>query len=46
MAVVTADCSKFVCEAPYSKKDFAGREEISRQKIAVIKKFLADNGGN
>jgi hypothetical protein len=46
MAVVTADCSKFVCEVPYAKKDFAGREQIFRQKIEVIKKFLADNKSN
>lgn len=46
MAVVTADCSKFVCEVPYADKDFAGREEIFRQKIGVIKKFLAAKGGN
>jgi len=43
MAVVTADCSKFICEVPYSAKDFAGREQIFHEKIAVIKKFLADN---
>ena len=41
MAVVTADCSHFICEVPYSKKDFAGREQIMRDRIAVIKKFLA-----
>lgn len=41
MAVVTADASKFICEVPYSKKDFAGREQIMRNRIAVIKKFLA-----
>lgn len=46
MAVVTADCSKFICEIPYSKKNFTGREQIFRQKIAVIKKFLAANGGH
>jgi hypothetical protein len=46
MAVVNADCSKFVCEIPYAGKDFAGREEIFRQKIGVIKKFVADNGKN
>jgi len=45
MAVVTADCSKFICEVPYSKKDFAGREQIMRARIAVIKKFLAENRG-
>ena len=46
MAVVTADCSHFICEVPYSKKDFAGREQIMRERIAVIGKFLAANGGN
>jgi hypothetical protein len=46
MAVVTADCSNFICEIPYAKKDFTGREEIFRQKIEVIKKFLANNGNN
>ena len=45
MAVVTADCSHFICEIPYGNKDFAGREQIMREKIAVIKKFLAENGG-
>jgi hypothetical protein len=42
MAVVTADCSQFVCEIPYGGKDSNGqiREQIFRQKIAVIKKFL------
>ena len=46
MAVVTADCSHYICEIPYSKKDFTGREQIFRQKIGVIKQFLAANGGN
>jgi hypothetical protein len=45
MAVVTADCSHYICEIPYSHKNFAGREQIFRQKIAVIKQFLAANGG-
>ena len=42
MAVVTADCSQFVCEIPYGGKDSNGaiREQIFRQKIAVIKAFL------
>jgi len=42
MAVVTADCSQFICEIPYGGKDSNGqiREQIFRQKIAVIKKFL------
>ncbi len=41
MAVVTADCSQFVCEIPYGGKDSNGaiREPIFRQKIAVIKDF-------
>lgn len=45
MAVVTADCSKFVCEIPYGGKDSDGatREKIFRDKIAVIKKFAKDN---
>ena len=46
MAVVTADCSHFICEVPYGKKDFAGREQVFRQRITVINKFLAANGGN
>jgi len=41
MAVVTADCSHFICEVPYRKQDFAGREQIFRDRIAIIKKFLA-----
>jgi hypothetical protein len=44
MAVVTADCSHYICEIPYSDKNFAGREQIFRQKIEVIKQFLAANG--
>jgi hypothetical protein len=41
MAVVTADCSQFVCEIPYGGKDSTGaiRDPIFRQKIAVIKDF-------
>jgi hypothetical protein len=44
MAVVTADCSKFVCEIPYGGKDSDGviRERIFRDKIAVIKKSAQD----
>ena len=45
MAVVTADCSHFICEVPYGKKDFAGREQIIRERIAVINKYLAEHGG-
>lgn len=42
MAVVTADCSQFICEIPFGGKDSNGaiREQIFRQKIAVIKNFL------
>jgi hypothetical protein len=42
MAVVTADCSQFVCEIPYGGDGSTGqiREPIFRQKIDVIKKFL------
>jgi hypothetical protein len=42
MAVVTADCSKFVCEIPYGGKYATGltRDQIFRQKSAVIKEFL------
>jgi hypothetical protein len=44
MAVVTADCSQFICEIPFGGgKDSNGqiREQVFRQKIAVIKKFTA-----
>jgi len=43
MAVVTADCSQFICEIPYggAKSNGQIREQIFRQKIEVIKKFLA-----
>jgi len=42
MAVVTADCSTFVCEIPYGGKQSTGqiREKIFRDKIAVIKIFI------
>ena len=45
MAVVTGDGSKFVCEIPYGgdHSDGAIREKIFREKIAVIKKFAAEN---
>jgi len=41
MAVVTADCAQFICEIPYGGDKSNGqiREQIFRQKIAVIKKF-------
>jgi len=41
MAVVTADCSQFVCEIPYGGQDGDGfaREQIFHQKIAVMKSF-------
>lgn len=44
MAVVTGDCSQFVCEIPYGGKDSTGllRDKIFREKIAVIKKFARD----
>jgi hypothetical protein len=44
MAVVTADCTQFVCEIPYGGDHSNGqiREQIFRQKIAVIKKFKKD----
>jgi hypothetical protein len=46
MAVVTADCSQFVCEIPYGGKNSNGqiREQIFRQKIAAIKKFAETRG--
>jgi hypothetical protein len=39
MAVVTADCSQFVCEIPYGGNDSNGaiREPIFHQKIAILK---------
>ena len=42
MAVVTADCSQFVCEIPLGGLHSTGavREPIFRAKIAEIKKFL------
>jgi len=45
MAVVTADCSQFVCEIPFGGKKSDGliREQIFRQKIAVIKKFAKEH---
>lgn len=41
MAVVTADCSQFVCEIPFggNNSDGTTREQIFRQKIAVIENF-------
>ena len=44
MAVVTADCSQFVCEIPFGGNDSTGaiREPIFRKKIEVIKKFLKE----
>ena len=44
MAVVTADCSQFVCEVPFGGNDSTGaiREPIFRQKIEVIRKFLKE----
>jgi hypothetical protein len=48
MAVVTADCAKFVCEIPYGGDQSNGaiREQIFRQKIAVIKKFTREQDGS
>jgi hypothetical protein len=49
MAVVTADCSQFVCEIPFGGgKDstWQNREQVFRQKIAVIKKFTAAQDGS
>jgi hypothetical protein len=48
MAVVTPDCSQFICEIPYGGDKSNGqiREQIFRQKIAVIKKFLAAHGSS
>jgi len=48
MAVVTADCSQFVCEIPFGGKDSTPqiREQIFRRKIAVIKKFAASQSGS
>ena len=45
MAVVTADCSDFVCEIPYGGEQSNGaiREKIFRDKIAVIKKYAAEH---
>lgn len=41
MAVVTGDCSQFVCEIPFGGNDSDGaiREQIFRQKIEVMKNF-------
>lgn len=46
MAVVTADCAQFICEIPYGGDHSNGqiREQIFRQKIAVIKKFIESQG--
>jgi hypothetical protein len=45
MAVVTADCSEFVCEIPFGGKESNGaiREQIFRQKIAVMRKFAKEH---
>jgi hypothetical protein len=44
MAVVTPDCSQFICEIPLGGKNSTPqiREQIFRQKIAVIKKFATE----
>jgi hypothetical protein len=44
MAVVTADCSQFICEIPFGggkESTWQTREKVFREKIAVIKKFTA-----
>jgi hypothetical protein len=48
MAVVSPDCSQFICEIPLGGKDSNGqiRDQIFRQKIAVIKKFVAEQAGS
>jgi hypothetical protein len=48
MAVVTADCSQFVCEIPFGGKGSTPqiREQNFRQKIDVIKKFAAAQAGS
>ena len=47
MAVVTEDCSQFVCEIPLGGKDSNGtiREQVFRKKIEDIKKFLEKRNG-
>jgi len=42
MAVVNEDCSQFICEIPLGGEHSNGqiREQIFRQKIAVIKQFI------
>ena len=42
MAVVTEDCSRFICEIPLGGNNSNGyvREQIFRKKIAEIKKFV------
>jgi hypothetical protein len=49
MAVVTADCSQFVCQVPLGgggASTWQAREQVFRQKIAVIKQFAAAHGGS
>ncbi len=48
MAVVTADCSQFVCEIPYGGDHSNGaiREQIFREKIAVIRKFAKEHASS
>ena len=45
MAVVTGDCSQFICEIPMGGHNSNGvlREQIFRKKLADIKKFLEKN---
>jgi len=45
MAVVSPDCSQFICEVPMGGKESNGvaREQVFRKKIAEIKAFEAKN---
>ncbi len=45
MAVVTEDCSQFICEIPLGGEKSNGyvREQVFRKKIAEIKKFIEDH---
>jgi len=48
MAVVTEDCSQFICEIPLGGEHSNGviREQTFRPKIAEIKKFMEDRKGS
>ncbi|HKI69481.1 MAG TPA: hypothetical protein VKA67_07830, partial [Verrucomicrobiae bacterium] len=45
MAVVSSDCSRFICEIPYGGDHSNGaiRDQIFREKIGVIKKYIEDS---